>query len=90
MVTAGDFCHPHRITKDWLFAIAAALAAPADCSVNTEPTQCKRALLPWPAVGEEEGNFSISLHGFLTITENSLFATTSLSLSSVELRFFVV
>lgn len=66
------------------------LAAPANCSVNGAPTECRRALCTWPGVGEEEGHFSIALHGFLMITENSLFATPGLSLPSMEFRCFVV
>lgn len=44
------------------------LAAPANCSVNRAPSECKRALFTWPVVGEEEGNVSIALHGFLMMT----------------------
>lgn len=66
------------------------LAAPANCSVNRAPTECRRALFTWPGAGEEEGHFSIALHGFLMITVNSLFASPGLSLPTVEFGCLLV
>lgn len=50
----------------------------------------QRGLFTWPGAGEEEeGDFSIALHGFLMITGNSLSAPPGLSLPSLEFRCFI-